>query len=93
MRIQKTSDKQLNISEILKEDYFRSLIGYNVYDKIQWYKEEDFRIALYLVLLSNVIKNKSSFKTDSKTDEYEKQLRYWMDKNIKANYKYLELIK
>ena len=87
------SDKQLNISEILKEDYFRSLIGYNVYDKIQWYKEEDFRIALYLVLLSNVIKNKSSFKTDSKTDEYEKQLRYWMDKNIKANYKYLELIK
>ena len=97
------SEKELIMSELLKEKFFMSLIGYNVYEGVIWYKEEFFTLALYLTILSNAIREtdvSGKVSTDKKTAikkpvvsaKYEKQLKYWMDRNTNSGYRYLNLI-
>ena len=87
-----TSTSPKDIQELLCNKLFQALIGCNEYEGIRWYRGEAFQECLYLDLLSKAVHDLDKNNLDAQLKEYEKELRAWLKKGEKAQYKFDNLL-
>lgn len=76
------TDTKDQIDSLLQDKVFLHLIGTNEYNGILWYKAEYFQECLYLIIISELIKN-----NEKSVEESEKLLAHWLKKDSLSQYK------
>ena len=70
-----------DVAEYLDNEDFRRLIGVNFYRNSLWYKGENCEECIYLSCFARALKDENF-----DAEVYSKEVKYWLEKEINAEY-------